>query len=95
MGVSVGYVGQDGWKVIVVGSVLMFMQLLMLCGRLVSRSLKKSRLQKDDMMLIIGVVSSSHRPYSSKSLMRIDSHVRALCLGLCMLVHHYPVLNVC
>ena len=46
-----------GWKVIVVASILVFMLVSMLLGRLVSRSLKKSTLQKDDFMLLAATVS--------------------------------------
>lgn len=50
--------GHDGWKVIVVAAVLVFMLVSMLLGRLVSRSLKKSSLRWDDFMLIAGTVSA-------------------------------------
>ena len=45
-----------GWKVTVVTSVLILMLTLMVVGRIVSRSLKKSKLQKDDYMLLLATV---------------------------------------
>ena len=48
--------GSGGWKVVLVSTILIFMQILMICGRGVSRRLKKTQLASDDYMLIVGTV---------------------------------------
>ena len=45
--------GHGGYKVVVVASVLILMQSLMVCGRLLSRHLQKAMLAADDYILFI------------------------------------------
>ena len=59
---DVGDQGNGGWKVTVVASILVFMLLTMVLGRLVSRALKKSRLQNDDFMLLVATVALDRGP---------------------------------
>ena len=54
--VDVMYYGNEGWKVVVVAAILTFMQILMVCGRVVSRRLKKTQLARDDYALLGGTV---------------------------------------
>ena len=45
--------GHGGYKVVVVASVLILMQSLMVCGRLLSRHLQKAALAADDYVLFL------------------------------------------
>ena len=49
--------GDGGWKVTLVAAILIFMQLLAISGRIISRSMKKASLAVDDYFLILGTVS--------------------------------------
>ena len=60
--------GDGGWKVALVAAVLIFMQVLAVSGRIISRSMKKSRLALDDYVLILGTVS---RAFSSIFVFRV------------------------
>ncbi|KAL9131012.1 MAG: hypothetical protein Q9217_000954 [Psora testacea] len=48
--------GRGGWKVVVVAALLVLMQILMVCGRLVCRTLKKAGFSKDDYTLLMATV---------------------------------------
>lgn len=51
--------GDGGWKVTLVAAILIFMQVLAVSGRIISRSMKKARLAVDDYVLIFGTVSGA------------------------------------
>ena len=51
--------GDGGWKVAMVAAILIFMQVLAVSGRIISRSMKKARLAVDDYVLILGSVSGA------------------------------------
>ena len=73
--------GNGGWKVVVVAALLIFMQILMVCGRLVSRSLKKVRLSNDDYMLLTGTVGLG--TFSPTALAILKRKKKVLTFGLC------------
>ena len=54
--VSAADYGLGGWKVIIVAVLLIVMQLIMVAGRFVSRSLQKASLALDDYVLAVSAV---------------------------------------
>ena len=57
MTMDITFYGDGGWKVTLVAAILIFMQILAVSGRIISRSMKKARLAVDDYVLILGTVS--------------------------------------
>lgn len=51
--------GDGGYKVVVVASVLIFMQFIMVFGRYLSRRLQKVLLEADDYVLLLATVRPS------------------------------------
>ncbi|KAI4131128.1 MAG: hypothetical protein LQ341_006387 [Variospora aurantia] len=54
--------GNEGYKVVVVASVLIFMQFIMVFGRYLSRRLQKVLLEADDYVLLLATVRPSWKP---------------------------------
>lgn len=56
-----------GYKVVVVASVLIFLQFVMVFGRYYSRRLQKVLLEADDCVLLLATVRPSWRPMKTRT----------------------------
>ncbi|KAL8652631.1 MAG: hypothetical protein Q9210_002574 [Variospora velana] len=79
--------GDGGYKVVVVASVLIFMQFIMVFGRYYSRRLQKVLLEADDYVLLLATVRPSWKPVMTG---QVAKHSQLFTFALCAIGITFP-----